>query len=104
MKGNCEDCARKDYCKKSMGFMMGYCNTDFEPAAPEQPESPAALNSDTIEYALQVVEAQRAHAAAQNSGQKQQGYYDGMRTMLEIILTNGYTSPLPEKCRATLYT
>ena len=31
MKGNCEDCKKKDDCSKAIGLMYGYCNTDFEP-------------------------------------------------------------------------
>lgn len=27
--GNCENCANRETCKKTIGFMFGYCNTDF---------------------------------------------------------------------------
>lgn len=31
MKGNCNDCKKKETCKKSFGALTGFCNTDFEP-------------------------------------------------------------------------
>ena len=42
MKGNCETCAKRDSCKKDIGFMFGFCNTDYEP--------------DTVEIARQIME------------------------------------------------
>lgn len=31
MKGNCETCKHAETCKKAIGFMFGYCSTDYEP-------------------------------------------------------------------------
>ena len=31
MKGNCEDCAKIENCKKDIGIIWGFCNTDFVP-------------------------------------------------------------------------
>lgn len=36
MKGNCENCANRATCKKSIGFMFGFCNTDFVPEQSEE--------------------------------------------------------------------
>ena len=36
MKGNCENCAKRDDCKKSIGFIFGFCNTDYEPETKEK--------------------------------------------------------------------
>lgn len=30
-KGNCEDCKKIKECKKFIGIVWGFCNTDFEP-------------------------------------------------------------------------
>lgn len=30
MKGLCENCVKQDTCKKTIGIMFGFCNTDFE--------------------------------------------------------------------------
>lgn len=29
--GNCEDCKKIKECKKTIGIIWGFCNTDFEP-------------------------------------------------------------------------
>ena len=31
MSGNCENCAKRETCHKDIGFIWGFCNTDFEP-------------------------------------------------------------------------
>lgn len=31
MKGNCENCVKKNQCKKDIGIIWGFCNTDFIP-------------------------------------------------------------------------
>lgn len=28
---SCENCANAPTCKKAIGYMFGFCNTDFEP-------------------------------------------------------------------------
>lgn len=30
MKGNCEDCTKRGECKKEIGIIFGYCDTDYE--------------------------------------------------------------------------
>ena len=32
MKGNCENCARRDTCRDVCGIIFGFCNLDFLPA------------------------------------------------------------------------
>lgn len=29
---SCDNCANKAHCKKSIGYMFNFCNTDFVPA------------------------------------------------------------------------
>ena len=53
------------------------------------------MDNTTLAYALHVLDAQKRNvkkfsSAAQRD--RQQAYYDGMRRMLEIILTDGYTN------------
>lgn len=36
MKGNCDNCALRDCCTKEIGYMFGFCNTDFVPIKPEK--------------------------------------------------------------------
>lgn len=31
MKGHCENCKHEDSCKKDIGIIWGFCNTDYEP-------------------------------------------------------------------------
>lgn len=31
MSGCCEDCAKIENCKKDIGIIWGFCNTDFVP-------------------------------------------------------------------------
>lgn len=49
------------------------------------------MEKSTLEYARQVIAAQRRHAADPRSGKTQQAYVEGLEKMLEIILTEGYT-------------
>ena len=28
--GYCEDCVKRQWCRKSIGIMFGFCNTDYE--------------------------------------------------------------------------
>jgi len=30
MSGMCESCTKRDGCKKDIGFIFGFCNTDYE--------------------------------------------------------------------------
>lgn len=32
MKGNCENCARRETCTRTTGIIFGFCNLDFLPA------------------------------------------------------------------------
>lgn len=45
MKGKCKYCTKQMQCKKSIGFIYGYCVTDFTPA----------FNKETI-FAMEVTE------------------------------------------------
>ena len=36
----CENCANAATCKKAIGYMFGFCNTDFKPK--EQPKKGSA--------------------------------------------------------------
>lgn len=36
MGGNCENCAKVETCKKDIGVIWGFCNTDFEPKKEEK--------------------------------------------------------------------
>lgn len=29
--GYCETCAHRETCRKTVGIMFGFCNTDYEP-------------------------------------------------------------------------
>lgn len=53
------------------------------------------MTGATIVYALNVLEAQyRAiSTVSTDSAERQQMYYDGMRRMLEIIVSDGWTQP-----------
>lgn len=31
MSGTCDECIREKECKKTIGIMFGYCNTEFIP-------------------------------------------------------------------------
>ena len=31
MTGYCNDCAKEQTCTKDIGFIWGFCNTDYEP-------------------------------------------------------------------------
>lgn len=31
MSGYCENCAKCENCRKDIGIIWGFCNTDFEP-------------------------------------------------------------------------
>ena len=36
MAGECENCARRDFCAKTVGALFGFCNTDFLPKKEEE--------------------------------------------------------------------
>ena len=36
MTGNCESCAKRETCKKDIGFIFGFCNADYEPKHREE--------------------------------------------------------------------
>lgn len=36
MTGECESCAKRETCKKDIGFIWGFCNTDFVPEQPKK--------------------------------------------------------------------
>lgn len=36
MKGTCETCTKRERCKKDIGFIFGFCNTDYEPEKKEE--------------------------------------------------------------------
>ena len=36
MAGNCENCAKREQCKKEIGIIFGFCNTEFEPEQEEE--------------------------------------------------------------------
>ena len=38
MSGNCENCARRETCKKAIGIIAGFCNTDFAPVEKSREE------------------------------------------------------------------
>ena len=46
MTGYCEDCKNKSTCKKSIGFMVGFCNTDFLPVSETRSRLVRVLFSD----------------------------------------------------------
>lgn len=46
MTGYCEDCKNKSTCKKSIGFMVGFCNTDFLPVSETRTRLVRVLFSD----------------------------------------------------------
>ncbi len=48
--------------------------------------TPTTINRQTLLYALHVLDVQQAHAA--QGSKTQQAYYEGMRSMLDIILTD----------------
>lgn len=35
MGGYCKDCRKEENCKKDIGFIWGFCSTDFEPKEKE---------------------------------------------------------------------
>lgn len=53
------------------------------------------MDKSTLVYALQVLDVQADHnrKTPENAPEKriQSAYYDGMRTMLELILSEGYS-------------
>lgn len=53
--------------------------------------TPTTINRQTLLYALQVLDAQQAHIP--QNGKAQETYYNGMRRMLDIILTDAYCRP-----------
>lgn len=62
------------------------------------------MKQSTLQYAKDVVDAQRwnytemvKHNKSKAKTDAQQAYYLGMKTMLEIILTDGYEKPLTEE-------
>jgi hypothetical protein len=38
MSGNCENCARRETCKKEIGIIWGFCNADFVPVEKSRDE------------------------------------------------------------------
>ena len=38
MSGKCENCAKRETCKKDIGFLFGFCNTDFVPKKEQEQE------------------------------------------------------------------
>lgn len=36
MAGNCDTCAKKETCTKDIGFIWGFCNTDYKPMKKEK--------------------------------------------------------------------
>ena len=51
------------------------------------------MNKNTLAYALRVLDSQAAHMndGSQESIARQVAYYDGMRRMLEMIISEAYT-------------
>lgn len=39
MKGYCENCAKEENCKKDIGIIWGFCNTDFAPKGEEKKDA-----------------------------------------------------------------
>ena len=52
------------------------------------------MRKATLEYARQIIAAQKKHAADPRAAQGQKGYADGLEKMLEIILTEAYTKEI----------
>jgi hypothetical protein len=59
MTGYCEDCKHKQNCEKSIGFMVGFCNTDFEPVNGPRTRAIHVLFSDgdTLDTEIYATEA-----------------------------------------------
>lgn len=36
MEGYCKDCRKEENCKKDIGFIWGFCYSDFEPKGKEK--------------------------------------------------------------------
>lgn len=36
MSGECETCAKRENCRKDIGIIWGFCNTDYEPENEEE--------------------------------------------------------------------
>lgn len=43
MKGNCENCAKAKTCRKDIGIIWGFCNTDYEPLEDEDEDTGNAV-------------------------------------------------------------
>lgn len=39
MTGNCENCAKAETCRKDIGIIWGFCNTDYEPLPQKNEDS-----------------------------------------------------------------
>ncbi len=51
------------------------------------------IKTSTLEYALHIVDMQYDHirsAGGKAAQEKQRSYFNGMRTMLELLITQGY--------------
>ena len=52
------------------------------------------ITADTIRYAEELLNAQYDHIRKEKAGiprNRQEAYYNGMRAMLEVLISNGYT-------------
>lgn len=58
--------------------------------------TPTTINRETLRYALSILDKQQSYAADSSKLERrfntglQQGYYKGLRDMLDIILTDGF--------------
>lgn len=53
--------------------------------------TPTTVNRQTLLYALHILDVQQAYAA--HGSKPRKAYYDGMRMMLDIILTDVFSRP-----------
>ena len=84
--------------EKALEYMIGRVISvkEKKPADKEK-----AIKESTINYALDILRAQRGYIQIDKSGKaidsaenlRQLSYYRGLLEMLEIVLTNGYENP-----------
>ena len=84
--------------EKALEYMIGRV-VSVKEKKPEEKEK--AIKESTINYALDILRAQRGYIQIDKSGKaidsaenlRQLSYYRGLLEMLEIVLTNSYENP-----------
>lgn len=93
-----KDLAEADSLISDAEIFRAYARTDFSPDdfSKEDPDGPAGIDPGTLHYCLSLLDTQRSYIKPgvierDDRDDPQRAYYDGMKMMLENVISEGYT-------------